>query len=64
MHEPLGDETKVPWNDLDAVPSARAEVNEEPAPDGGRVRVMAGMDVPVRGLMRGVLDTTEPDVLV
>lgn len=64
MDDPLGNEAEVPGRDLDALPSARAEVDEEPAADAVGIRVMAGMDMPARGLVRGVLDTTDPDVLV
>lgn len=64
MNDALGDEAEVAGRDLDALPPARTEVDEEPAADAVGIRIMAGMDVPAGGLVRAVLDAPDPDVFV
>ena len=64
MNDALGDEAEVAGRDLDPLPPARTEVDEEPPADAVGIRVMAGMDVPAGGLVRAVLDAPNPDVFV
>src|SRR5579859_3522462 len=64
VDDALRDEHEVPWLDLHPLGPARAELDEEPPASDVPVGVVAGMDVPVRGLVRGILDTPHPDALV